>query len=279
VHVLWKPDPAGRDQLRASLTRSYRSPPLSNLIARPSINTRYLPPLDNTPTQPDRAGNPQLRPELATGLDLAFEHYLPAGGLISANVFERRISDYMRSVTTLENNVSWSATPRWVSRTRNVGNAVTRGLELEAKFRLSTLLDGAPNVDWRANASLFRSSVEGIPGPENRIDQQPDWTANLGADYRVPGTPFTLGASLNYTPGYVTRISTEQTATVNAKVIADAYGLWSVSPTFQIRLTASNLVPRDYLTGGSFDDVLARESTLTASPTYINVQLRLEFKL
>ena len=279
VHVLWKPDPAGRDQIRASLTRSYRSPSLSSLIARPGINTRFLPPADNTPTQPDRAGNPRLRPELATGLDLAFEHYLPAGGLLSANLFERRISDYMRSVTSLENNVSWSATPRWVSRTQNVGNALTHGLELEAKFRLSALLDGAPNVDWRANASLFRSRVEGVPGPENRIDQQPDWTANVGADYRLPATPFTIGASLNYTPGYVTRISAEQTATVNAKVIADAYGLWTVSPTFQIRLTASNLAPRDYITAGGFEDVGTRETTQTVAPTYLNVQLRLEFKL
>jgi outer membrane receptor for ferrienterochelin and colicins len=278
MHLLWKPLPGGRDQIRASLTRSYRSPSLSSLIARPSINTRYQPPTPNTPTQPDRAGNPDLRPELATGVDLAYEHYLPAGGLLSANLFERRISDYMRSVTTLE-AVSWSSTPRYVARTQNIGNAVTRGLELEAKFRLSAVLDGAAPVDLRANASVFSSRVEGVPGPDNRIDQQPDWTANLGADYRWPGTPLTVGGSVNLTPGYSTRLSAEQTASVNAKVIADAYGLWTVSPAFKVRLTASNLDPRAYVTGGTFGDGAVRESTQAVSPTYLNLQLRLEFRL
>lgn len=278
MHLLWKPVPAGRDQLRASLTRSYRSPSLSSLIARPSINTRYQPPAANTPTQADRAGNPNLRPELATGIDLAYEHYLPLGGLLSANVFQRRISDYMRSVIGLE-TVSWSPTPRYVSRQQNVGNAMTRGLELEAKFRLSTLVENAPALDLRTNLSVFRSRVDGVPGPDNRLDQQPDWTANLGADYRWPGTPFTLGGSVGVTPGYTTRLSTEQSASVNAKVVADAYGVWSVNPGFKVRLSASNLDPRNYVTGSSFDDAGVRESTQTSAPTYLNVQLRLEFRL
>lgn len=278
MHLLWKPVPAGRDQLRASLTRSYRSPSLSSLIARPSINTRYQPPAANTPTQADRAGNPNLRPELATGIDLAYEHYLPLGGLLSANVFQRRITDYMRSVIGLE-TVTWSPTPRYVSRQQNVGNAVTRGLELEAKFRLSALLENAPALDLRTNLSVFRSRVEGVPGPDNRLDQQPDWTANLGADYRWAGTPFTLGGSVGVTPGYTTRLSAEQSASVNAKVVADAYGVWSVNPGFKVRLSASNLDPRNYVTGSSFDDAGVRETTRTVAPTYLNVQLRLEFRL
>ncbi|HEX2542395.1 MAG TPA: TonB-dependent receptor [Caldimonas sp.] len=77
LHAVWKPDPAGRDQIRMSLTRSYRSPLLAQLIARPVINTRYAVGGPNTPTQPDRAGNPALRPELATGIDVAVERYLP----------------------------------------------------------------------------------------------------------------------------------------------------------------------------------------------------------
>jgi outer membrane receptor for ferrienterochelin and colicins len=271
LHLLWKPDPAGRDQLRMSLTRSYRSPSLSNLIARPRLSTA------NSPTKPDRAGNPALRPELATGVDIAVEHYLPGSGLLSANLFQRRISDYMRSVPDLE-----IASGRYVARTQNVGSALTRGLELEAKFRLSAVIPDAPNVDLRANASVFRSRVDNVPGPNNRIDQQPDWTANFGADYRIPNTPLLLGASVNLTPGYTTRVSVEQTSSVNGKIVGDAFALWTFSPTLQARLTASNFAPRDYVTGSSFDDASPanlRESSQTVAPTYLNVQLRLEFKL
>ena len=281
LHAVWKPEPESRDQLRFSLTRSYRSPTLQNLIARPSINSRYPAPGPNTPTQPDRAGNPDLRPELATGIDVAVERYLASGGLLSANVFHRQIRNFMRSQTLLE-DVSWSpGQPRWVARTQNIGDAVTQGIELEAKFRLSDLVADAPKVDLRANASLFRSRVKGVPGPDNRLDQQPDASANLGADYRVPGLPLTLGGNLNWTPAYDTRVSDTQTAFQGRKVVVDAYALWVFSPTLQLRVTASNLNPRDYLTGGSVDDLGAnsRETSMTTAPTYLNLQLRLELKL
>ena len=281
LHAVWKPEPESRDQVRFSLTRSYRSPTLQNLIGRPSINNRYPAPGPNTPTQPDRAGNPALKPELATGLDIAVERYLSGGGLLSANVFHRQIRNYMRSQTMLE-DVAWSpGQPRYVSRPQNIGAAITQGLELEAKFRLSELIADAPRLDVRANASLFRSRVKAVPGPDNRLDQQPGYTANLGADYRVPGWPLSLGGNLNWTPAYDTRVSEIQTAYQGRKLVIDAYGLWVIGPTVQLRLTASNPAPRDYLTGGSVDDLGAnlRETSSTTAPTYLNLQLRLEIKL
>ena len=283
LHAVWKPEPNSRDQVRLSLTRSYRSPTLQSLIARPSLNTRYPAPGANTPTQPDRAGNPNLRPELATGIDVAVERYLPGSGLLSANLFRRNIRDYMRSQTTLE-TVPWANGPRWVSRPQNIGSAVTQGIELEAKFRLSDLLADAPRVDMRANASVFRSRVKAVPGPDNRLDQQPDGTANLGADYRFSGLPLTIGGNLNWTPAYDTRVSEDQTAYQGRKCIVDAYALWAFSPTVQLRVTASNLAPRDYLTGGSLDfdnlnSVPVRETSTTTAPTYLNLQIKLELKL
>jgi iron complex outermembrane receptor protein len=212
---------------------------------------------------------------------VAVERYLSGGGLLSANVFHRQIKNFMRSQTSLE-AVSWSpGQPRWVSRPRNIGDAMTQGLELEAKFRLSELIDEAPRVDLRANASVFRSRVKTVPGPDNRLDQQPGYTANLGADYRFLGLPLTLGGNFNWTPSYDTRVSEVQSAYQGRKIVVDAYGLWVFSPSVQLRVTASNLSPRDYFTGGSIDepDANLRETTLTRAPTYLNLQLRLEIKL
>ena len=274
LHAVWKPAPDSRDQLRFSLTRSYRSPSLQNLIGRPRVNSRY--PVDgaNTPSQPDSAGNPALKPELATGIDIAAERYLPGSGVLSVNVFHRQIKDLMRGVTTLE-NVSWSNQPRWVSRPQNLGAAITQGVELEAKFRLSDLIADAPRIDLRANTSVFRSRVKSAPGPDNRLDQQPDYTANFGADYRVPGVPLTLGGNLNWTPGYNTRLAQIQTAYQGKKLGVDAYGLWVFNPALQLRVTASNVAALDYVTGST----LGTEVSTTTAPSYINLQLRLEIKL
>ena len=274
LHAVWKPAPDSRDQLRFSLTRSYRSPSLQNLIGRPRVNSRYPVTGANTETQPDFAGNPALKPELATGIDIAAERYLPGSGVLSANLFYRQIKDLMRGQTTLE-TVSWSNQPRFVSRPQNVGDAVTQGLELEAKFRLSELVADAPKIDLRANASVFRSRVKSVASPDNRLDSQPDYTANLGADYRVPGVPLTLGGNLNWTPGYSTRVAELQTAYQGKKLGVDAYGLWVFNPALQLRVTASNVAALDYVTGSA----LGSEASTTTAPSYINLQVRLEIKL
>jgi len=283
LHAVWKPDPQGRDQIRMSLTRSYKAPTLQSLLGRPTLSNRYPVPGPNTPTSPDRAGNPYLLPELATGIDLAAERYLGAGGVLSANLFYRQISNYMRSITTLE-TVSWAPVPRWVARPQNVGDASTQGLELEAKFRLTEVMDDAPPLELRTNLSFFNSSVKSVPGPDNRLDQQPSGTANLGADYRFRGTPLTLGGNLNVTPGYTTRVSEEQTTRIGTKNVFDAYALWVIQPGTQLRLSATNMAPRDYETGSSLDfestpGQFTRETSRTLAATFTTWQLRLELKL
>ncbi len=278
LHAVWKPDPKARDQIRMSLTRSYKAPTLQNLVARPQLSSRWPSSGPNTATHPDRAGNPELRPELATGIDLAFERYLAQGGVLSANLFVRRLRDTIRSTTTLE-SVGWSPVPRWVSRPRNLGRATTQGLELEAKFRLDQLVDGAPPVELRNNLSLFRSRVDEVPGPDNRLDEQPVVVLNLGADYRLRGTPLTLGGSLHLTPGYRTQVSDVQAREAGRKRQFDVYALWVFDPALQLRLLANNAVPADYRSLASVDQGLVRTQATTLASTDVSWALRLEFKL
>lgn len=288
VHAVWKPDPASRSQVRASLTRSYRAPPLQSLIARPTISLRYPAPGPNVPTSPDRIGNPDLLPELANGVDVAFEFYPKSGGILSANLFRRNIDNLIRNVVS-EQRVPWADVPRWVSQPQNIGSAITQGIELEAKFRLSDLWPEALPVDLRANASIFRSSVQSVPGPDNRLDQQPPGTLNVGADYRLRSMPLTLSATVNWTPGYSTRLADDQWASVGAKTVVDANLLWTFSPAVRLRLSATNLSAANYQTGSSFEFVTPvpndpsgvpqLETAQTTTRTYINWQLRLELKL
>jgi iron complex outermembrane receptor protein len=277
LHATWKPDEKSRDQWRSSLTRSYKAATLSDLIARPSLSQRF-PSGANEISSPDRAGNPNLLPELATGFELAYEHYFTKGGLMSANYFYRRISDLMRNVVALE-DVSWSNQQRWVSRPQNVGKAVTQGIELEAKFRLDELLDDALPVAVHNNLSFFDSTVEQVAGPNNRLEGQPTGTANVGADYRLRSVPISLGASVNFTPGYATQLSALQSVSVGAKVVTDAFLVWFLNPSAQLRLSASNLLPRDYANTSSLVSGTQRQQTDTANVSNVSWGLRLELKL
>lgn len=263
LHAVYKLDEKRRDQIRMSLTRSYKSPNLQDLIARPSINSQYpcLPSQPCGPNEinyPDRMGNPLLKPELATGVDIAYEKYLAKGGILSANFFVRRIQDLIRNQPELE-DVSWAPVQRWVSRPRNIGNARTMGVELEAKFRLDEYVDEAWPVNIRSNLSLFRSRVDGIQGPNNKLDQQPDYTLNLGADYKLRSLPLSVGASLNYTPANTIQQTVLSEASSTHKRVLDAFVAWQVNRDTLLRLSASNLAPLDYNTG-----------SITYAPTLLN---------
>lgn len=278
AHAVWKPDPASRSQVRLSLTRSWKAPGLGNLIARPRPDDRY--PLEgaNTPTAPDRAGNPDLKPELATGIDLALEHYPPGGGVFSASLFHRRIRDLQRTVTALE-DVSWSPVQRWVSRTRNIGEATAQGVELEAKGRADQWWAGAPRTEVRASLSVFRSRVDSLPGPDNRLDEQADGTLNLGADHAWRGTPLKAGVNFNWVPGYRTRISETQWVQVDGRRVLDLYLLWTVEPGVAWRLSAGNVLTRDSEGLSAYDDGSVRSSVRTLTPSDIGWRLQLELKL
>ena len=287
LHAVWKPDPKSRDQLRISLTRSYRSPPLGALIARPTVNRDFpVSPIDqpNRETAADSAGNAALKPELATGIDVAVERYLSGGGVLSANLFARRISNLIRAQTALE-DVPWSAFDRYVRRQRNIGLASTAGIELEAKFRLDQLIAGSLPVELRSNLSVYTSRVNSVPGPDNRLDQQAKASGNLGADYRLRSLPLTLGGNLNWVPGYTTRLDADQTVAITTKRVWDGYALWTLSPTVGLRLLGSNLDPRDFTTTtvtSSFNPFSGNNERSTAQsvlPNAINWQLRLELKL
>lgn len=282
LHAVYRFDEKGRDQVRMSLTRSYRSPNLQDLIARPSVNSQYPCPDGqscgpNEINYPDRMGNPDLKPELATGIEIGYEKYLAKGGLLGANFFFRHIDDLMRTVTQLE-TVPWASVPRWVARPRNIGTARTMGLELEAKFRLDEWIDDALPVNLRSNVSLFHSQVDDIPGPHNTLDQQPRYTANLGADYRLRSLPLTLAGSINYTPVTVIQQSDQTTTRTSAKRVFDASAVWTFSPAVLLRLGASNLAPLDYDTGALYvtPDRVIRSDSLGRSFTVWSLRVELK---
>ena len=268
LHTVWRLPGKEKDQVRASLTRSYRAAQLNDMIAAPTVSA------DNSFVRPDRSGNPDLKPELATGIDLAYEHYIGRTGIVSASAFVRKVDDLIRRAVT---EVPTAQGPRWLSRPVNIGKARTSGIELEAKFQLTDLVKDAPNVDVRANYSRFWSDVEDIQGPHNRLEGQAEQTANVGADWRpkIGGLPLTLGASLNWT--FLVQVSNEELAYTGSKRQLDLFALWKFSANTQLRVFGNNLLSQNYDTARSVS--LPEVFTSTQSRTYATVGVRLETKL
>ncbi|WP_348700414.1 TonB-dependent receptor [Duganella fentianensis] len=269
LHAVYRIPGSEKDQLRASLTKSYKAANVQDLIALPSIARL------NSATRPDRTGNPNLKPELATGLDLAYEHYVGRSGIISATGFVRNIDNLIRRVVALENT---STGPRWVSTPQNIGHARTKGIELEAKFQLQELLQQGPAIDLRANYSRFWSSVDDIPGPNNHLDAQPKQTANLGTDYRMKALPLTLGANVNWTAPTLVQSSLTQEIGASRKRSFDIYGLWKIDSLQQLRISANNLMAESALASNIVNINGLSQAAYTSNQTYVAWSVKYELK-
>jgi iron complex outermembrane receptor protein len=138
---------------------------------------------------------------------------------------------------------------------------------------------GAVPVTVRTNLSVYGSSVSGVSGPYNRIDQQPRASANLGGDYRLRVLPLTLGANFNWVPPYTVQETDLQNQTYQMVRVIDGYVLWAIGPCAKLRLSLSNLVPRNYVTGSTILASGEAQTVVSSGPTYRVVALRLEMRL
>jgi outer membrane receptor protein involved in Fe transport len=225
------------DQLRFALTRTYRAPTVQRLIPH-RFNSA-----NNSQTDPDSIGNPNLKPELALGVDAAWEHYWAEGALVSISASARNIDNNTRNQTVFEGS-------RWVSRLMNTGHARARGLELEAKFPLKAVIETSTALDLRASLSRNWSSVDTIPGPNNRLMDQTPVSSTLGADYKRGA--FSTGGSFVFKNGGEVRVSANQVSYESVRRDLDLYALWKSSPRTQLRLAASNLLGQDYINESSY---------------------------
>ena len=266
LQTLWKlPDTKG-DQVRLALTRTYKAPQTGSLIPRRSLST------NNSQSEPDREGNPNLKPELALGIDASYEHYWAEGALLSARASARRIDGYTRQGLLFIND-------RWVSTPVNDGRANTQTVELEAKFPLRAVLAApVPALDLRASISRNWSQVDQVPGPNNRLDQQTPVSGNFGLDYKTPDGMLTTGGSFNFRNGGPVRITERQSAYTTPRRDLDIYALWKFDAKNQLRLAMSNLLAQDFESSSSYTDASGTIIRNSISPSSPQARATMEMK-
>ena len=257
------PDTKG-DQLRFAITRTYKAPNVQSLIPRRFSSN------NNSATESDFVGNPDLKPELALGFDASYEHYFAEGALISVSASMRKISDFTRNGIFLEPG------GRYVTKQVNDGNASTRGIELEAKFPLKAVMKGVPAVDVRANLARNWSTVESVPGPNNRLNEQTPFSATLGADYKAG--KLTAGASYSFRSGGLVRVAANQSNYTTARRDVEMYALWKFDPLQQIRFTASNLLEQDFISETEYRDATGTLKNRSTAPGTLAMRVQLEVK-
>jgi len=266
AQTLYKlPDREG-EQLRFALTRTYKAPPINSLL--PTVFRTE----DNKPTTPDFQGNPNLRPELATGVDLTAEKFWGNGASISLSSSLRRITGYQRTGLRFING-------RWVNLPINDGTALSRSLEFDTKIPVQKIYASAPNIDLRLNLNRNWSDVDSVSGPNNRLDNQTPFSATAGFDVRSKSDKFSGGGSYSFSTAGVSRLAVNVEAWRTATRNLEFYGLWKVNPKTQFRVTFYNVLHRASTNQTTYADASGRSQTTIREPTKPNVRLGLEMKL
>ena len=227
LQTLWKVPGRKGDQLRFALTRTYKAPDLANLLPRRQAWD------NNSATEPDPQGNPDLKPELAWGVDASYEHYWAENAMVSVSTSLRRIDDYT------SNRIYFDGL-RWIFMPVNDGRAAIRTLQLETKFPLKSLYAEAPAIDLRAGVTRNWARVASVPGPDNRFERQTPLSANLGMDYTRGA--LALGSSFAYQRNGRVRVTGNRSFSTEARGDLEAYAAWRFDAKRLLRLSLSNLL-------------------------------------
>ncbi|MFZ6769721.1 TonB-dependent receptor plug domain-containing protein [Undibacterium sp. Di26W] len=243
LQSVWKLD--AKRQWRFALNRSFKLPTVANLVPR-----RFRVDNNNTPLNADFQGNPRLRPERAWGLDVAYEHYLTESSLVSINTYWRRIQDVMLEQPAQNDSP-------WLSMVNNSGQAKVIGLEVEIKTKLQELSPGLPPLELRANANRNWSTVDQVPGPNNRLAHQTGLLISTGADYQI-NPAWRTGVDFSFQAADQIHESTYINTHTGPKRNLDIYLSWKQRKQSQWRFSVTNVLQQDRLVSGDYSNDTAR---------------------
>lgn len=240
IHAIYRP---GKQAFRASLSRGFKAPDVWQLGLTPGLRIKDVL-SKNSSITPDTNGNNQLRPEIATGLDVSYE--TPMGsGTFAVAAFYRDVDDIITNVTSLQ-NVYYSPTPRWVSQPINFAHGKSYGVEFELKGPASAILPEtiAPKkpLNLRLSANLYGSQIDDLPGPNNRFESQYPWTVTLGFDYKHSDA-WSFGASYFASPSFTRLVSTSEQNKQSDLRWINAFATCKIDSKSLLRIGLNNVFP------------------------------------
>ena len=167
-------------------------------VRRPEFDQLFPGVLEEEIEDEDFAGNPELEPETAWGVDIGYERRIAETGIVGINVFYRQVEDLIEIANTLEEGSAGEGT--FVFQPQNTGDGDVYGIEFDISTPLSMF--GLPDTGFFASYSYLDSEVDDVFGSRRFNDQSEyvynigfihtltEWDAAFGATFREQGDAF-----------------------------------------------------------------------------------------
>ncbi|MGE8540467.1 MAG: TonB-dependent receptor plug domain-containing protein [Acinetobacter sp.] len=239
--------------LQTNVSQAYRSPRSEQLLPTVSVSTDSD---AGTLNNPDRGGNPYLRPETINAFESTLGYNTPAGG-VNITAYYREIEDYIeraiRSEDTLGQGCSNSNDPscRFVERPFNQDNATTYGVEVAGRYALKQT-DTGHSFMLNAQLSTVRAKIKEDNGTERLASDVAPYTASTGLSYNYQPWHISSSLNLNYTPEYSRQLNSQQyngelyERTSNERVNVDLSITKRFDRDWAASINARNIFSTDY---------------------------------
>ncbi|ANF80904.1 TonB-dependent receptor [Acinetobacter sp. NCu2D-2] len=241
--------------LQTNLSQAFRSPRADSLMPTISVsNDEDAGSLSN----PDRGGNPNLKPEKISAIESTLGYNTPAGG-VNLTAYHRKIDDYIERVIRQEGD-------RYIETPSNQDNATTYGVELAGRYALKQTENGHSFM-LNAQVSTVRAKVEEANGQERLVSDVAPYSASAGVSYNYQ--PWRLSTSLNanYTPAYSRVLDQEPyRRSNNQRINVDISATKRFDNDWAASFNARNIFSTDYktrltdLTSGELHEARSYES-------------------
>lgn len=257
LHYRWA---ATRDvNLRASVAQTLKLPKFDDVNPLVTLATGAG---AGTSSNPDKAGNADLKPERATGVELGVEQFFWSNrGIVGFNLYNRRVKDFIQKASLQEG-------VRFVERPFNAGDAHFWGVELD--WRVPLLHAGPHELTLTGSHAELRGEVSNPrTGQRDAVKDLPPRLTNLGLDWRHVPSKWSAGFAFNYSPAFATDSlnpdGKREVKRRNAQALLDFYVGKVFSSTTELRLIAKNILSMrkneattKYKVDGSFETAEAK---------------------
>lgn len=221
--------------LQTNLSRAFQSPQSSRLAPTVSISTDSD---AGSLNNPDRGGNPALKPEKITALETTLGYNTASGGM-NMTAFHRDIQDYIENVIALEGD-------RYVQRPQNQSKATAYGVEISGRYAIKQTSAGHALM-LNGQLSSIRAKIDNDTTGERLASDVAPYTASTGLSYSYQPWQLSTSFTLNYTPKF-TRALNDQPyeRTTNQRVNLDLSVSKKFGQGWGTTLTARNILAKDY---------------------------------
>ncbi|WP_336943858.1 TonB-dependent receptor [Acinetobacter modestus] len=221
--------------IQTNLSQAFNSPKTDRLIPNVTVSTDSD---AGSLNNPDRGGNPELKPEKISAVESTLA-YDSANGGMSLTAYHREIKDYIEKVIALEGS-------RYVERPQNQNQATTYGVELSGRYALKQTDEGHSFM-LNGQISTIRAQVEDEQHNERLVSDVGPYNASAGLSYNFKPWQLSTSMNLSYTPEFTRGLDGQPyDRTTNQRFGLDLSATKRFTGGWAVSLNLNNLLSTDY---------------------------------